>query len=193
MEIAGSVAADITHSKCTRAHVFTWGEVLIRLNPAGELDPKLATEWGSSPEAKVWTFKIRKGVQFHNGKEMTPDDVVAMLERHSRPATRLGALGLLRGIDSIKRDGDTAVLTLKHANVDLPYLLGDYRLLIQPNGGKDAPTAAIGTSPYKLATNEPSVRYIGTRFSDYWAPSVRGFADQVEIIVLNDDTNSAGH
>jgi len=52
---------------------YTWGEVLARVTPAGELEPKLATEWSSSSDAKVWTFKIRKGVQFHNGKEMSPD------------------------------------------------------------------------------------------------------------------------
>ena len=45
------------------------------MTPAGELEPKLATEWSSSSDAKVWTFKIRKGVQFHNGKEMTAADV----------------------------------------------------------------------------------------------------------------------
>lgn len=167
---------------------YTWGEVLVRVTPAGELEGKLATEWSSSPDAKVWTFKIRKGVQFHNGKEMTPDDVVATLERHSGPDTKSGALGIMRGIDSIKRNGDTVVITAKQANADLPYLLSDYHLLIQPNGGKDAPNAAIGTGPYKMATNEPGVRYIGQRFPGYWAPTVRGHADQVEILVLNDTT-----
>ena len=167
---------------------YTWGEVLVRVSATGEVEPKLATEWSSSPDAKVWTFKIRKGVMFHNGKEMTPDDVVATLERHSGPDTKSGALGIMRGIESIKRNGDTVVIALKQANADLPFLLSDYHLMIQPNGGRDAPSAAIGTGPYKMATNEPGVRYIGARFPNYWAPTVRGFADQVEIIVLNDNT-----
>jgi len=167
---------------------YTWGEVLVRVSASGEVEPKLATEWSSSPDAKVWTFKIRKGVLFHNGKEMTPDDVVATLERHSGPDTKSGALGIMRGIESIKRNGDTVVIALKQANADLPFLLSDYHLMIQPNGGRDAPSAAIGTGPYKMATNEPGVRYIGARFPNYWAPTVRGFADQVEIIVLNDNT-----
>lgn len=165
-----------------------WGEELVRLTPSGELDPRLATEWGSSPDAKVWTFKIRKGVQFHNGKEMTPDDVVAMIERHSGPEAKSGALGILRGIESVKRNGDTVVFTLKQANADLPYLLTDYHLLVQPNGGKDAPSAGIGTGPYKMAANEPGVRHIGSRFANYWAPNVRGFADQAEFLILNDST-----
>ncbi|WP_239507694.1 ABC transporter substrate-binding protein, partial [Enterobacter hormaechei] len=83
--------------------------------------PKLATEWGSTPDAKVWTFKIRKGVQFHNGKDMTADDVVATMERHSDANSKSGALGVMKGIESVKKDGDTVVFTLKEANADLPF------------------------------------------------------------------------
>jgi peptide/nickel transport system substrate-binding protein len=165
-----------------------WGEELLRLSPTGQLEPRLATEWRSSPDAKAWVFKIRKGVQFHNGKEMTAADVVATMERHSGPDTKSGALGIMRGVDSVTRDGDTVIFTMKDANADFPYLLTDYHLLIQPNGGKDAPRAAIGTGPYKMGTNEPGVRHVGTRFENYWASKTRGHAEQVEFVVLNDST-----
>ena len=170
------------------AHVFNscWGEGLVRVTAGGELDPRLATEWSSTPDAKVWTFKIRKGVQFHNGREMTPDDVVATVQRHSGPETKSVLLGNMRGIESVKRNGDTVVFTIKVANADLPYMLADKRLVIQPNGGIDAPAAAIGTGPYRLGSNEPGVRLTGVRFANYWAPSLRGHAEQVEILVLND-------
>jgi peptide/nickel transport system substrate-binding protein len=167
----------------------TWGEELVGLSPdLKQLEPRLATEWHSSPDAKAWVFKIRKGVQFHNGKEMTPDDVVATMQRHSGKDTKSGALGIMRGIDSVTRDGDNVIFTLKDASADLPYLLTDYHLLIQPNGGLDNPKAAIGTGPYKMVTNEPGIRHIGERFKNYWEPTKRGFADQVEIVVLNDST-----
>lgn len=165
-----------------------WGEELTRLMPNGDLEPKLATEWDSSADARVWTFRIRKGVQFHNGKEMTPDDVVATIERHMGPDTKSGALGVLRGIDGVKRNGDTVVVTLKQGNADLPYLLNDYHLVIQPGGGKDAPAAAIGTGPYRMTAFEPGVRWVGQRFANYWAPTQRGHAETLEIIVLNDNT-----
>ena len=120
--------------------------------------PVLAEEWGSSPDAKVWTFKIRKGVQFHNGKEMTPADVLATMERHSGEDSKSGALGIMGGIDTIKVDGQNVVFTLKEANADLPFLMDDYHLMIQPNGGKDNPTEGVGTGPYKITVNEPGVR-----------------------------------
>ena len=166
----------------------TWGEELVRSSAKGDLEPMLATEWGASPDAKIWTFKIRKDVVFHNGKALTPDDVVATMERHSDKDAKSGALGIMRGIESIKRDGDTVVFTLKEPDADLPFLMGDYHLSIQPNGGKDAPAAGIGTGPYKVASYAPGVRFVGARNPNYWAPNKAGHADQVEILVLNDNT-----
>ncbi|WP_442580206.1 ABC transporter substrate-binding protein [Mesorhizobium sp. ASY16-5R] len=164
-----------------------WGEQLVQIDATGVLQPALATEWGASDDGKKWTFKIRKGVQFHNGKEMAPADVVATMERHSDANSKSGALGLMGGIDNVKADGDTVVFTLKEANADLPFLMDDYHLMIQPNGGKDNPTEGIGTGPYKVATNEPGVRLGGEKFAGYWRDD-RGFADQIEIIVINDPT-----
>ena len=44
--------------------------------------PELATSWGSTPDAKVWTFKLRKGVEFHNGKPLTAEDVIFTVQHH---------------------------------------------------------------------------------------------------------------
>jgi peptide/nickel transport system substrate-binding protein len=126
-------------------------------------------------------------VQFHNGKEMTPADVVATMERHSDENSKSGALGIMGGIASVKVDGQNVVFTLKDANADLPYLLDDYHLMIQPNGGKDNPTEGIGTGPYKVTVNEPGVRLGAEKFANYWRDD-RGFADQIEIIIINDAT-----
>jgi len=74
------------------------------------------------------------------------------------------------------------VITLKEPNADLPFLLSDYHLVVQPNGGKDQADAGIGAGPYKVTVNEPGVRHGGERFANYWQPDKMGFADQVEII-----------
>ncbi|RWA97484.1 ABC transporter substrate-binding protein [Mesorhizobium sp.] len=164
-----------------------WGEYLVALEPGG-LERRLAEEFGSSADAKVWTFKIRNGVEFHNGKTVTAEDVVATLERHSNEQSRSGALGITRGIESIKAQGRDVVVTLKEGNSDLPYLMADYHFIIQPNGGKDDPAAGISAGPYKVAVNQPGTRHVGERFKNFWQPDKMGFADQVEIIVVNDPT-----
>ncbi|WP_157019283.1 ABC transporter substrate-binding protein [Mesorhizobium xinjiangense] len=165
-----------------------WGEQLLEVSPTGEIEYRLAEEYDASDDAKTWTFKIRKGVTFHNGKELTPQDIVATMERHGDAESKSAALPFVRGFETVRADGDNVVITLKEANADLPYIVGDYHLMIQPNGGKDDPTAGIGTGPYKVAVNEPGVRHVGERHEGYWGLDQRGHADQIEIIVVNDAT-----
>ncbi|RWP16106.1 MAG: ABC transporter substrate-binding protein [Mesorhizobium sp.] len=178
---AFSASVAIAFSKC-------WGELLMELTPDGGVENRLAEEVGSSKDAKTWTMKIRKGVEFHNGKTVTAEDVVATLERHSDAKSKSGALGLLGTIDTIKANGDEVVVTLKGGNADFPYMMTDYHLVIQPNGGKDDQAAGIGAGPYKVTVNEPGVRHGGERFKNYWQGDKRGHADQIEITVINDAT-----
>ncbi len=178
-----ALAANATATQVLRL----WGEPLLELDPNGGLWPRLAESFEASADATVWTFKIRSGVNFSNGKTMTADDVLATIERHSGEDTQSGALGLLRGIKAMSVEGDKFIVELDKPNADLPYLMTDYHLLIQPNGGKDDPTAAIGTGPYVLSSVEPGVRFVGEKNPDYWDDNV-GHADTVELLVINDDT-----
>jgi len=165
----------------------TWGDTLIEVGPTGDLVNALAESVEATADAKTWHFQIRKDVEFHNGKTMTAEDVLKTMQRHSGEDTKSGALGVMRAIESMSADGDVFSLTLTDANADLPYLMADYHLIIQPNGGMDAPDAGVGTGPYKVVVNEPGVRYGGERFANHWN-SERGHADQVEIIIINDAT-----
>ena len=164
-----------------------WGDTLVETSPAGEISSRLAESVEASADAKTWRFKIRSGVEFHNGKTLTAEDVLKTMQRHSGEETKSGALGIMRGIKEMSVDGDTFVVGLETANADLPYLMADYHLIIQPDGGMDAPDAGIGTGPYKVSVNEPGVRHGGERFANYWDDS-RGHADQIEIVVINDAT-----
>ena len=94
----------------------------------------------------------------------------------------------MKGIESMAADGNNVVINLSSGNADLPYLLADYHLTIQPNGGMDAPDAGIGCGAYKIVENQPGVRHTGERFENYWDLENRGHADSVEITVINDAT-----
>lgn len=168
---------------------FAWGEGLVITDPNdGTAQPWLAESWEASADAKKWAFKIRKGVLFSNGQEMTAKDVEMTLRRHSDENAKSGALGILKSIgQTFKADGDYVVFDLETADADLPYLLSDYHLIIQPNGGIDAPEAAIGTGPYKVEVNEPGVRHFLTRRDDHWR-SDWAYYDSVEVLVINDLT-----
>lgn len=166
----------------------TWGDTLVESHPeTGAALPALAESWTSSPDAVVWTFKIRKGVKFHDGKEMTVADAVATIKRHSDEKSKSGALGLLRSIKTVEDIAGDLVVTLTEGNADLPLILTDYHLIVQPNGGLDNPAAAIGTGPYKLTNYQAGVRATFEKNADDWR-SDRGFVESVELIVMNDTT-----
>jgi peptide/nickel transport system substrate-binding protein len=163
-----------------------WGEPLVELTDDGGVEGKVAESFEGSADAKTWRFKIRNGITFSNGQPVTAEDARATIERHSGEDTKSGALGLLRDIETLSVDGDTLVVGLKTGNADLPYFMADYHLLIQPNGGKDDPTAAIGTGPYILKSVDMGVRFVAEKNPNYWGDL--GHAETIEIIVINDNT-----
>jgi peptide/nickel transport system substrate-binding protein len=167
-----------------------WGEMLVNVSATGEIQYRIAEEISANADATEWKFKIRQGVKFHDGSPVTSEDVVATLKRHTDEKAQSGALGIVQGIKEMKAEGDTVTLTLVSGNADLPFLMADYHLVIQPKGGVDNPTAGIGAGPYKVTANEPGVRHAFEKFADYWDPDL-GHADQIEIVVLNDDTARA--
>ena len=165
----------------------TWGEMLVDVNAKGEIDYRIAEEISANADATEWKFKIRAGVEFHDGKTVTAEDVVATLKRHTDEKSQSGALGIVQGISDMKAEGDMVTLTLASGNADLPFLMADYHLVIQPGGGVDNPAAGIGAGPYKVVANEPGVRHVFERNANYF-DSTMAHADQVEILVINDNT-----
>lgn len=163
-----------------------WGEPLVSLTDDGGLAGRVAESFEGSADAKTWRFKLRQGITFSNGQSVTAQDVVDTIDRHAGEDTKSGALGLLRDIDNVSADGDTVVISLKNPNADLPYYMQDYHIVVQPGGGKDDPTAAIGTGPYILKSHEMGVRFVFEKNPNYWGDY--GYASTVELIVINDNT-----
>jgi peptide/nickel transport system substrate-binding protein len=165
----------------------TWGDTIVNVTADGQIAMRLAESMSANADATVWTFKIRSGVKFHDGTDMTVEDVAQTFRRHSDENAKSGAFGIMQGISEIKVEGDSVVFTLSTGNADLPYLLSDYHLIVQPNGGYDNPTAGIGTGPYKVVSYEPGVRGAFEKNTADW-DTARGFYDKVEILVINDAT-----
>ncbi|MEO9338751.1 ABC transporter substrate-binding protein [Mesorhizobium sp. SB112] len=193
MGLAGGASADTLDPALASASVafviaHCWGDTLVESHPeTGEPLPSLAVSWTSSADAKEWIFKIRQGVSFHDGKPMTAADVVATLRRHADDGSKSGALGLLSDMKQIEDRAGDVVITLVEGDVDLPLLLTDYHLQIQPEGGTGNPSAAIGTGPYKLIAFEPGIRATFEKNANDWRDD-RGHVDNVDIIVMNDST-----
>lgn len=151
------------------------GEFLCMDGPDLVLRPMLAESWSPNADGTVWAFKLRKGVKFHNGAEMTADDVVASINRLADPANSSNALSVFSGVLSAggarKVDDLTVEFHLDAANGNFPYLLSsdNYNAIILPAGyAGDFEANFIGTGPFRLEKYTPKVGATFVRNEDYW-------------------------
>ncbi|MEM8740482.1 MAG: ABC transporter substrate-binding protein [Pseudomonadota bacterium] len=163
-----------------------WGEPLVELSDDGGIVGKVAESYEGSDDASVWTFKIRSGITFSNGQPVTAEDAAASLMRHSGEESKSGALGIMRGVKAVRTEGDSVLVELDGPNADLPYLMADYHLIVQPGGGVDAPDAGIGTGPYIMKEVDMGVRFVAEKNPNYWDDL--GNAGTIELLVINDNT-----
>jgi peptide/nickel transport system substrate-binding protein len=161
---------------------------LVEIDENGTLIPELAENWESSPDASVWTFKLRKGVEFHNGKTLDANDVVATFNHHRKEDSKSAAKGLLLDLVEIKaQDSQTVVFKLKSGNADFPFVVSDFHLaILQAKEGQADWQSGIGTGGYRLKSWQPGVRASLERQSNYWKAG-RAHFDAAEIIVVTDD------
>ena len=163
---------------------------LTEVKSDGSLTGELATDWEASPDAKVWTFNLRQGVTFHNGKAFGADDVIASLQMHVEEGAKSAAQPIVAAISEMKKITDHQVqLTLEAGNADFPYLLSDYHILMFPAGQiEEAIAKGIGTGMYAVQSFEPGVRMVAKRVDDHYKDGTAGWFDEIEYIAINDNT-----
>lgn len=156
----------------------------------GSLKGELAESWDASADAKVWTFNLRSGVTFHNGKAFGADDVIESLQLHVAEDSKSAAKPIIASVTEMKKITDSQVqFTLSSGNADFPYLLADYHLLMYPAGQiEEAIASGIGTGLYKVDSFEPGVRFVGKRVDSHYKDGTAGWFDEIEYIAINDNT-----
>ncbi len=153
---------------------------LTELDAAGNLVGSLATEWSSSPDATVWTFKLRDGVEFHNGKTMTTEDVIASLNYHRGEESTSVAKPVMDAVTDIKVDGNTIVVTLSAGNADFPFNFNEATFGIYPASDNGIDWKAGGTGGYVLKNEAPGQRYEFERNANYWKDGA-AHADTIDL------------
>ena len=167
------------------------GEFLTWDGPDLLLRPQLAESWSPNQDGTVWTFKLRQGVKFHNGRPMTAADVVATFDRLSDPANSSNALSVFRGLLSKggtrKVDDYTVEFQLEVANGSFPYMVSsdNYNAIVLPaDYAGDFEKTFIGTGPFKLEKFTPKVGASFVRNDDYWGP--KALLDRIEFVFYTD-------
>jgi len=160
---------------------------LVEIDHEGKPIPELAESWEATPDAKRWAFKLRRGVEFHNGKTLDAEDVIFSINHHRGKKSKSAAKGVVDPIKEIKADGkNTVVFTLAGGNANFPFIMSDYHLSIVPNGTKNF-NDGMGTGGYKLVSFEPGVKAITKRNPNYWKEG-RAHFDEAEVLVITDVT-----
>jgi peptide/nickel transport system substrate-binding protein len=161
--------------------------LLTEVDEKGDIGTDLSESFEPSDGAKTWTFKIRKGVTFHNGKPLSPADVVASIKHHMGKDSKSAVKSFVSQITDVKADGDNVVFTLAAGNADFAYIVNDHRLEIMPatdNGDADW-KSGIGAGPYVLQEFKPGVRALLKRNPNYYRDT---WFDEVEILSVADAT-----
>ena len=151
---------------------------LTRMTEELEVKPDLAESWTPSADLKEWTFKLRKGVKFHDGSELVAEDVVACFKRMLDPATSAPTRSQYEMVEGITAP-DAATVVFK---LNIPYggfadILTDRQAKITPRGAvAQMATKPIGTGPFKFVSYTAGDRLVLAANPDYFegAPKLAG-------------------
>lgn len=182
---------------------------LVRTNPVtGELEPRLAEHWTSSPDGLTWTLKLRQNVQFSDGAPFTSADVLFTFEAlyDKRVASGIADVFMVDGQPfGVKATDDhTVVVTFPKPYGPALATLGDLPILprhkLEPalkNGTFDKawavttpPADVVGLGPFMLAEYVPGQRLRFTRNPHFWRQDAKGqplpYLDEVVLLVIPD-------
>ena len=166
----------------TRGRATYNGLIQIRDNMA--LAPELAEEWSPNSDATEYTFKIRKGVEFHDGSPLTADDVVWSMNRHLGEDSPSTAKSLFAAVAEWKKvDSHTVKAVLNTSDSDLPAKLGEKQFKVAKMDTADF-KKGNGTGPFRLESFEPGVRSAHVRNPNYWRDGPN--FDALEITAITD-------
>ncbi len=157
------------------------------------LQPWLAESWEQSEDGNTWTFHLRQGVMFSNGREMTAEDVKWSFERLIDPETGSGNAARVGPPETVIEVVDDYTVTITHPE---PFGIFPQSIGFDKSAGIMAPESVeedgtvltpIGTGPFQIAEVEGTTRLLLERNENYWQEGLP-YLDAVEIVPIPDDT-----
>ena len=168
-----------TDAVSSRAHQLIFNS-LLDLDANMRLAPNLADTW-ESEDYRTYVLKLHQGVKFHDGHQLTSDDVLYTFDSILNPASSSPLRGAFRLVDSVKAtDPYTVVFTLKEPSGS--FLINLVAVHIVPKGaGRNFREHPIGTGPYEFVSQVPDDRIELRAFREYFEglPRNRGIVLKV--------------
>jgi peptide/nickel transport system substrate-binding protein len=143
-------------------------EALVKVDRHGKLVPWLAEKWHTS-DNKNYTFFLRRGVRFHNGREMKAADVKFVFDRAMNPETKHPAVKQYEAIgDIIVKDDYSITFALKNTNANFLLTMARQGSVIYPREAVDTlKSEPIGTGPYRIGEWVRGDRIVLVKNPDY--------------------------
>lgn len=153
----------------TMRHVF---DTLVTIDENYNVQPSLADSWEISDDGKTYTFHLRQGVLFHNGKEFTAEDAAASMNRwkDSRGGRGIFTDATFEAIDDYTlelRLPEPLSITLAALSYSSGGFAAIYPKEVVDNASPDGITEFIGTGPFKFVEWKPDQYIHLTRFEEY--------------------------
>jgi peptide/nickel transport system substrate-binding protein len=155
-----------------------------------QVQPALATEW-SAPDDKTYIFKLRPGVKFHDGSDMTVDDVVWGIKAQANPpppGIKTQYPAKITSVDAV--DKSTVKISMSGPDPSvIGYFAWQRYTPVTPANIYDKVnvlTQGIGTGPFKLVEFVPNDRVVYTRFADHWNKDIP-YLDNLTLKVIPDE------
>jgi peptide/nickel transport system substrate-binding protein len=154
--------------------------ILIADAATGESLPNVAEDF-EQLDPVTWRLRVRSGVTYWDGTELTPEDVAFSMQLHADPKNESALLRIWSNARSIEVDGNDVVVTLKEPRIgftsDLT-LTGVIQKQFWQEAGREIgkpQTLNLGTGPYEITEFTPAQRIAYERYEDYWGekPSIR--------------------
>jgi peptide/nickel transport system substrate-binding protein len=128
-------------------------EGLTKINLDGSITPLLAQSWSIDPDGKVYTFRLRKGVKFHDGEDFDASDVKFSFERAKAEGSTNKAKKAV--FDNIARidapDPYTAIVVLNNADGNFLFRMGENTaVILDPKSAATTATKPVGTGPFRF-------------------------------------------
>lgn len=162
-------------------------DYLVEIDTANEIQPGLADSWTVSEDGTTWTLSLREGVTFHDGSDLTAEDVVWTFERLADPDADLPTSDLYESVTSTEATGTHEVtFTLEEPNPFFLYDLSDNHAVITPAGSDDLDETFTGTGPFEVTSYTAEDRMVLAANEDHFAgaPGV----DEIELIFFSEQS-----
>jgi peptide/nickel transport system substrate-binding protein len=199
-----SFALDYEPSSLDWVYAYNYGENtalanlcenLMRLTPEYEIVPSLA-ESVDHPDPTTWVYTIRQGVTFHDGSEMTIDDVVWSLNRHLDPDVGSYWGSWWANVESVEATSDREVtITLARPDVVFPQMMAtpaggiaDREFVEAAGADYGTPDGRVNcTGPFELGEWNKGQNLVFERFDGYWNDELRAQAATVELPFISNE------